>query len=154
SRSEREVVVEYAAHPQARLHVGEKVYELDSIEGEAGEIAAAEGPVRLRFVDRDSQAGVAVRLHLHGAAGEYLPPRGHHRKVHRVWHQDNYAEVAIGENQHAYIDGECLVDLPLGEVFVEITRGYEIAPIRTTVQVQPETEELMFELEQVLRWRE
>src|SRR5262249_46273401 len=103
SRSQRELVVEYAAHPQARLHVGQRVYELEALEGEAVEIAAAERPVKLLFVDRDSRAGVAVRLHLHGAAGEYLPPRGHHRKVNTVFHEDVYAELAIGENQYAYV---------------------------------------------------
>jgi len=154
SRSEREVVVEYAAHLQARLYLGEEVYELGSIEGDAVEIAAAVRPVRLRFVEKQSHAGVAVRLHLHGAAGEYLPPRGHHRKVHTVWHQDNYADLAIGENQYAYVDRECIVDLPLGTVYVEITCGYEIAPVRTSVEVGPKTDELVFELERALRWRE
>lgn len=154
SRSEREVVVEYAAHPQARLYLGDAVYELGSRDGESVEVAAAERPVRLRFVDQESGTGVAVRLHIHGAAGEYLPPRGHHRKVNRVWHQDNYAEFANAENQYAYVDGECIVDLPLGIVYVEITRGYEIAPVRTALEVEPETDELVFELERVLRWRE
>jgi len=154
SRSEREVIVEYAAHPQARLYVGEEVYELGDSEFASLQIPAAERPVRLRFVERDAGADVAVRLHLHGAAGEYLPPRGYHRKVNRVWHQDNYAEFASGENQYAYVDGECVADLPLGTVYVEISRGYEIAPVRTTVEVTPETDELVFELERVLRWRE
>jgi hypothetical protein len=155
ARSEREVIVEYSAHPQARLYVGEAVFELGMVGGNGMvEVAAAERPVRLRFLDRESKTRVAVRLHLHGEHGEYLPPRGHHRKVNRVWHQDNYAELAIGENQYAYVDGECLVDLPLGRVYMEISRGYEIAPVRTTVEIGPETDELVFELERVLRWRE
>ena len=154
SPSEREVIVEYAAHPQARLYLGVAVYELGSADGGFEEVATAQRPVRLRFIDGESGAAVAVRLHLHGAAGEYLPPRGHHRKVNRVWHQDNYAEFASGENQYAYVDGECIVDLPLGTVYVEVTRGYEIVPIRTAVTVGPETDELVFQLERVLRWRE
>ena len=154
SRSERDVIVEYAAHPQAQLYLGDEVFDLASRDGETVEIAAVKRPVRLRFIDRESGARVAVRLHLHGAAGDYLPPRGHHRKVNRAWHQDNYAEFANVENQYAYVHGECVVDVPLGTVYVEITRGYEIAPVRTAVEVGPETDELVFELKRALRWRE
>ncbi len=39
-------------------------------------------------------------------------------------------------------------------MFVEITRGYEIAPVRDSFVVTPETDEFTFELERVLRWRE
>jgi hypothetical protein len=152
--SEREVIVEYSAHPQARLYVGEDVFDLGASDSGLVSVAAAERPVRLRFVERESSTGVAVRLHLHGEAGEYLPPRGHHRKVNRVWYQDTFAELAIGDNQYAYVDGECLADLPLGNVYVEISRGYEVAPIRAVVEITPETHELVFELERVLRWRE
>jgi len=154
SRSEREVIVEYAAHPQARLHVRDAMFELDRRDPGFVEVAPAERPVRLRFVDSQSGDEVAVRLHVHGAEGEYLPPRGHHRKVNRTWHQDNYAEFANVESQYAYIDGACVVDLPLSNVYVEISRGFEIAPLRTTIQVGPETDEFVFELERVLRWRE
>jgi hypothetical protein len=154
ARSEREVIVEYSAHPRARLYVGEEAFDLGTGDSRLVSVAAAERPVRLRFVERESGAGVAVRLHLHGEAGEYLPPRGHHRKVNRVWYQDTFAELAIGENQYAYVDGECVADLPLGTVYVEISRGYEVVPIRTAIEVTAETEELIFHLERVLRWRE
>jgi hypothetical protein len=154
-RSLREVIVEYAAHPNARLYVGDWIYELGTESEAVTTVAPAHRPVRLRFVDRDSRARVAVRLHLHGEAGEYLPPRGHHRKVNSIWWgQDLAAEFVNIENQYVYINGECVVDLPLGAVFVEATRGYEIAPLRTSFEVGPETNEMVFELERVLRWRE
>ena len=153
ARSEREMIVDYSAHPRARLYVGGEVFDLGG-DSRLVSVAAAERPVRLRFVERESGASVAVRLHLHGEAGEYLPPRGHHRKVNRVWYQDTFAEVAIGENQYAYVDGECVAELPLGTVYLEISRGYEVSPIRTAVEVTAETDELVFELERVLRWRE
>jgi hypothetical protein len=155
TRSPREVIVEYAAHPNARLYVGDWIYEFGTESEAVTAVAPAHRPVRLRFVDRDSRARVAVRLHLHGEAGEYLPPRGHHRKVNSIWWgQDLAAEFVNIENQYVYVDGECVVDLPLGAVFVEATRGYEIAPLRTSFQVGPETNEMVFELEKVLRWRE
>ena len=161
------VIVEYAAHPAARLHVAtgpgsHLSIDLEAAGGTAGNgsslriepIAAANRPVRLRVIDKSTRQPVAVRLHLHGEAGEYLPPRGHHRKVNPYWFEDNYAEFVNGANQYSYIPGECVVDLPVGRVAVEISRGYEIAPIRTTVEVTAETDELTFELERTLPWRE
>jgi hypothetical protein len=117
-------------------------------------VGAAERPVELRFVDKATRQPVAVRLHLHGEAGEYLPPRGHHRKVNPGWFEDNYGEFVNDHNQYSYVSGECVVDLPLGRVFVEITRGYEIAPIRTEVEITPTTSSLTFEVERRLSWRE
>ncbi|MGH2562524.1 MAG: CehA/McbA family metallohydrolase [Thermomicrobiales bacterium] len=164
SQSTSEVVVEYAAHPNGRLYVvtgpdsfvaadlpgaGSKTVEL-RIEA----VGRAERPVTVRVIDKQSRQPVPVRLHLHGEAGEYLPPRGHHRKVNAFWFEDTYGEFVNQHNQYAYISGECVADLPLGRVFVEITRGYEIAPIRTAVDVTPDTDELTFELERRLPWRE
>ena len=153
-RSPREAIVEYAAHPQARLHVGGTIYELGEDDDVVTTVAPAQRPVRLRFLDGDSGAPVAVRLHLHGEHGEYLPPRGHQRKVQHTWTEHIEPELINVENQYAYVDGACVADLPLGTVYVEIARGYEIAPVRTSVEVGPETDELTFELEKVLRWRE
>ena len=161
------VFVEYAAHPAGRLYIatgpdshlasdlpGDDVTASDTSSIAMAPIAAALRPVRLRVIDRESRQPVAVRLHLHGASGEYLPPRGYHRKVNPFWFEDNYAEFLNGANGYSYIPGECVVDLPLGRVAVEISRGYEIAPIRTTVEIGAETAELTFELARTLPWRE
>ncbi|MCC9077752.1 CehA/McbA family metallohydrolase [Litorilinea aerophila] len=159
-RSDREVLVEYAAHPHARLYLttgpdSHLAVDLATLDHPAVvEVKPAHRPVTVRVVARESGQPVAVRLHMHGEAGEYLPPRGHHRKVNGYWFEDNYAEFVNLYNQYSYIDGHCVVDLPLGWVYVEITRGYEVRPIRTRVEVKPETEELVFELDKVLRWRE
>lgn len=160
----RSVVVEYAAHPQGRLSLATGPDTIASVDlptatGAAGElevaaIPAANRPVTIRVEDAATGQPVPVRIHLHGAAGEYLPPRGNHRKVNPYWFEDNYGEFVNGQNQYAYIPGECIVDLPLGTVFVEISRGYEIAPIRTEVTVTPETDRLSFTLERRLPWRE
>lgn len=166
ARSTEAVIVEYVAHPAGQLHVvtGPETSLSAALPSDMGSVAladltlepvgAAERPVTLRVLDAVTRQPVAVRLHLHGEAGEYLPPRGHHRKVNPFWFEDNYAEFVNGHNQFSYIDGECLVDLPLGHVFVEISRGYEIVPIRTSFEVTPETAEVTFELERRLDWRE
>lgn len=157
-RSEQAVIIEYSAHPLAKLYINADseplVYDLAALASESIlQVNPAVRPVRLRVVEQETGQPVAVRLHLHGAEGEYLPPKGHHRKVNPYWFEDNYGEFVNSLNQYCYIPGECEVDLPLGEVFVEITRGYEIAPIRTCVTVTPETDTLTFELKRVLHWR-
>ena len=153
------VVVEYAAHPQAKLYVGtgnnsHVVYDLAEIAGDnALSIPPAHRPIKVHIVDQATGQPVAARLHMHGVAGEYLPPKNHHRLVNPHWFEDNYAEFVNGLNQYSYVPGQCDIDLPLGTVYVEITRGYEITPIRTVVEITPETDELRFELERVLDWR-
>jgi hypothetical protein len=158
ARSERAALVEYAAHPQARIYVGsgaqQQVHDLSQLDGESAvEVAPAHRPVRLRVVEKGSTQPVPVRLHLHGEAGEYLPPKGNHRKVNGYWFEDNYGEFVNSLNQYSYINGECEVDLPLGRVFVEVTRGYEVKPLRSSFTVAAETEELTLEVERVLHWR-
>lgn len=158
--STQAVIVEYAAHPQACLYVSTgpdqvATYDLTAMDSAAiVEVAPALRPVTLRIVEKATGRPVAARLHLHGAAGEYLPPRGHHRTVNRYWFEDYYGEFVNVHQQYSYVDGECIVDLPLGDVYVEITRGYEVAPLRTRILVTPESDQFMLELDRVLHWRE
>jgi hypothetical protein len=156
--SETHVLVDVAGHPAARLHVGAGessiAHELANPGEGVVEIASAERPVRMRIVDSGTGTPVAVRLHVHGPAGEYLPPRGHQREVNTTLLEDIYADLAVGRQEYAYVDGECVVDLPLDTVYIEITRGYEIVPIRRAVEIEAGTEELAFELDRVLHWRE
>ncbi len=152
------VIVEYAAHPAACLYVGRPDgeplrYALEEIADDVVTIAAAHRPVTIKVIDKATRHPVGVRLHLHGAAGEYLPPKGNHRKVNAGWFEDNYGEFINGRNPYAYIRGECVADLPLGTVYVEISRGYEVTPVRESVEIAADTNELVFELDRVLDWR-
>ncbi|MHC1950435.1 CehA/McbA family metallohydrolase [Bradyrhizobium sp. UFLA06-06] len=167
-RSETEIIVEYSAHPDARLYLRSEdgelhVRELRSLEaiaragGPSHEIAAigpATRPVKLLIIEKGSGLRVAARLHVHGAHGEYLPPKGHHRKVNAGWFQDYAGELLNGLNQYAYVDGSCDIDLPLGAIFVEISRGFEVRRLRRMVEITANTEFLTFELDKVLHWRE
>ena len=161
--SRRVVLVEAAAHPRARIHL-----RLDSgallsadLDGDDGaapfairDVGAADRAVRIRILDGGTGRPVPARLHVHGADGQYLPPQGHHRKVNRFWFEDMFGELANGLNQYAYVDGECLVDVPVGTIHVDISRGYEFLPVRTSVEVRPDTEELTFTIDRALSWRE
>src|SRR6185503_3841579 len=135
--------------------VGDEIHRLAELEGDpAHRVEPAVRPVRLRFLEGGTRVPLAVRLHMHGRAGDYLPPKGHLRKVEHAETERVHPEFVNLENQYAYVDGECVADLPLGTVFIEVTHGYECAPIREAVEVEADTDELTFELQNVLRWRE
>jgi hypothetical protein len=153
------VLVEVSAHPQSKLYL--KAADGSVVAHDIGDpsrasiihIEPAVQPVRLRVIEGGSDQPVPVRLHLHGPAGEYLPPKGRHRKVNSFWNEDHYGEFVNGLNQYCYIAGECVVDLPRGEVFIEAYRGLEVTPIRRSFKVGQETREVTFQLERSLNWR-
>ena len=173
-QSESEVLVEYTAHPDARLHL---------FNGQAVPVAEVEGGgenqgglqavppsrqrVRLRVVEAGpSQSGgsgrcVPVKLHVHGDWGEYLAPVDRHRIIDPAWFEDysvdflHLAQTEPVRGHHCtYIRGETRIDLPLGRVCVEVSKGFEIRPVRKVVSVTPDTKEIVIEIEKVLPWRE
>jgi hypothetical protein len=38
-------------------------------------------------------------------------------------------------------------------VFIEVSKGFEIRPVRKVVEVTPATQEIVIEIEKVLPWR-
>ena len=121
TRSERVVIIEFAAHPDATLHLRDQDGDLHSYDlrqlAEKGQVEALEARrlIKVKVVDERGQP-VAVRIHFHGGNGEYLPPLGNHRRVNPYWFEDNYGEFVNSLNQYAYIHGHCEVEVPLGEV--------------------------------------
>ena len=155
-RSNNSVIFEFAAHPDAKLYLPDlDDTPLELSQSQGNDLYAQDNPqlVRVRALDGQGRE-IAVRVHFHGANGEYLPPRGNHRKVNGAWFEDNYGEFVNGLNQYAYIQGACELEAPLGEVFVEISRGYEMKPIRSSFMVTRDTHEITFTLDKVLDWGE
>jgi hypothetical protein len=153
------VMVELAAHPHARLYTRQGgswtlLADLAAPTGSVEMMPSANLPVKVRVVDATTGEAVPARLHMHDSAGAYLPPRGHHRTVNPSEFEGRGGDLVTDRHQSAYIDGECVVELPLGKVFVEITRGHEVTPIRRTVTIDADTADLTFSLTRVLRWRE
>lgn len=164
-----ELIVEYAAHPDARIFLRAKdgsllAQDLRSLENvpatssprqlDLTPIPPATRPVKFVIVEKGTSRRVPARLHVHGPSGEYLPPKGHHRKVNVGFFEDSSAEFANGLNQYAYVHGLCTIDVPLGPVFVEISKGFEIQPLRRIIYICEDTENVELELEKVLHWRE
>jgi hypothetical protein len=112
---------------------------------------------------------VPVKLHVHGGWREYLAPVDRHRLLNPAFFEDYSVDLAhleqplIGtfpfvEPIHAhsctYMPGETTISLPLGKVYIEVSKGFEIRPLRTVVEVGPDTQEIVIEIEKALPWRE
>ena len=159
--SSNEVLLEYAAHPEARFHLpgGRTVPAAKLPDGKRTgglqPVAPATQRVRVRVIGKHSRSPVAVKLHVHGEAGEYLAPVDRNRIPNTAWFED-YSVDFSNQNIHpcTYIHGETTIDLPLGRVFVEVSKGFEIRPVRRVVRVGRGTEEIVIEIEKALPWRE
>ena len=158
--SEREVVVEYAAHPDARFHLpGGKTVAVAKLAGAAAAgivraIPPSEQQVTIRVVEKGSREPVAVKLHVHGQAGEYLAPIDRHRIPNGDWFQDYSVDFThLGIHHCTYIPGETTIKLPLGRAYVEVSKGFEICPIRKVVRVTRTTREITIEIDRLLPWR-
>ena len=159
--SEREVLIEYTAHDDACFHLWDgRIVPLAEVLAAQQElplrvVTPATQRVTLRAVEKGSGKAVSVKLHVHGEAGEYLAPIDRHRIPNPAWFEDYSVDfVHLGAHYCTYIPGEGQINLPLGRVYLEISKGFEIKPIRKVVEVSEATEEIVVEIEKVLPWRE
>ncbi|MCP4006430.1 MAG: CehA/McbA family metallohydrolase [bacterium] len=162
----RTVTLEYSAHPDARFHLSNgrsvPVAKLESGKGtkDLRPIAAATQRVKLRVVDAESGLAVPVKLHAHGDHGEYLAPTDRHRIPNSAWFEDyspDYVAVDFQSGSYhltTYIQGETLIDLPLGRVYLEVSKGFETKPVRKAIDVKASTRTVTIRLKKVLPWRE
>jgi hypothetical protein len=168
-RSTSEVLIEYTSHPDARFHLPNgRTIAVATVEGAQSTsplqvVPPASQRVTLRAIDRESSRPVPVKLHVHGEWGEYLSPVDRHRIPNPAWFEDYSVDFVHGgtwDGRNAkphyctYIPGETRLDLPLGKVYVEVSKGFEIRPLRQVVEVTPDTEEIVIEIQKVLPWRE
>ncbi len=159
--SEREILIEYTAHPDAMFHLFDgKTVPVAALDKGAKTsriqpVAPADQQVLFKVVEKKSRKPVPVKLHIHGKAGEYLPPIDRHRIPNPIWFED-YSVDYLHRDIHncTYIPGETVIKLPVGKVYVEVSKGFEIKPVRKVLEVTPQTEELTIEIEKVLDWRE
>jgi hypothetical protein len=156
-RSSREVLVEYTAHSDARFWLadGSEVAVANIGSEPLRTVAPATQLVKIRVVERSGGNPVPAKLHVHGETGEYLAPLDRHRVPNTAWFEDYSVDYANwGGHFCTYIPGETTIRLPVGKVYVEVSKGFEIRPIRKVLEVQDGTEELTIEIPRVLRWRD
>jgi hypothetical protein len=155
--------VELTASPEALLtlrdHKTEKQYSFDlgrvvpgqELEGRPGkariEILEAEKVwVHGQVVDAASGRPTPVRLAFCSKEGRYIPPYGHRTEVNNAWFQDYGADLKVMDTPFAYVDGTFQIELPVGEVYVEISKGFEYQAIRKKVTIDAHQRELRLEI--------
>jgi hypothetical protein len=95
-----------------------------------------------RVVDEATGRPTPVRLAFRSRNGRYIPPYGHRSEVNDAWFQDYGADVKLMDSHFAYVDGTFQIELPAGEVFVEITKGFEYDAVRERLRIEPQQREL------------
>ncbi len=108
--------------------------------------------VNVTVLDDETGKPVPSRVHFRSPEGVPYQPHGHHNQVNSnldTWHIDVGGDVRLGQITYAYIDGTCQGWLPRGDVVVDVARGFEYEPLRTTVTIEPGQQELTLRLK---RW--
>ena len=95
-----------------------------------------------RVLDPDTKRPTPVRLAFRSKEGRYIPPYGHRTEINDGWFQDYGADVKLMDTSFAYVDGTFQVELPPGEVYLEMTKGFEYQAVRRKLEIQPGQREL------------
>ncbi|HEX2394436.1 MAG TPA: CehA/McbA family metallohydrolase [Bacteroidales bacterium] len=160
-KSPNEILVEYSAHPEAHFHLKDgRLIPLSGLQEETAinqikPVPSATHRVKFRIIEKGTSRPIVVKLHVHGESGEYLAPEDRHRIPNNAWFSD-YSVDYIHNGLHicTYVDGETQIKLPLGKVYLEVSKGFEIKPVRKIITIAEDTETVEIEIEKVLSWRE
>lgn len=109
--------------------------------------------VRGKVVDGATGRPTAARLAFRSKEGRYIPPYGHRQQVNAGWFQDYGADVQVGQSSFAYVDGSFQAELPAGDVYVELSKGFEYEAARKKLEIRPGQSELELKLERQTDWR-
>jgi hypothetical protein len=162
--------IDMTAHREAIVSLQDaklgKRYQFDLAQLVAGEeLEARESTARLevlesskvwlhgQVVDAAAAQPTPVRLAFRSPDGRYLPPYGHRTEINSGWFQDYGADVKLWGSSFAYVDGQFQVELPVGEVYLEMTKGFEYEPIRQKLEIKPGQRELRLEIPRFLDLR-
>jgi hypothetical protein len=104
-------------------------------------------------VDAGTRRPTPVRLAFRSRDGRYLPPYGHRTEINDAFFQDYGADLKLGDASFAYIDGTFQVELPVGEVYLEMTKGYEYQAVRQKLDIRPGQRELNLEIPRLVDFR-
>src|SRR5205823_4612865 len=102
--------------------------------------------VRGTITDAATNQPTPVRLAFRSSEGRYLPPYGHRSEINNSWFQDYGADLKLMDSSFAYVDGTFVAELPVGDVYLEMSKGFEYQPIRQKLTITPEHRELKFEI--------
>jgi hypothetical protein len=98
--------------------------------------------VHVTVVDKSTGKPTATRAHFRGKRGDYLAPYGHHWEVNDNWFEDYAGDLQLGGQPFAYVPGSFQIELPVGECYVELNKGFEYQPVRRRLEIKPGQREL------------
>jgi len=107
--------------------------------------------MQVEIIDGSTGTPTPVRLHISGAAGEYIAPYGHHEQVNVNWFEDYGADLKVGGRSYAYVPGVFTTDLPTGDLYIEMYKGFEYRATRCKVTVRPGQKKLRLRID---RWQD
>jgi hypothetical protein len=107
--------------------------------------------MQVTVLDGSTGEPTPVRIHFSGPRGDYLAPYGHHSQINPNWFEDYGADVLVSGRSYAYVPGEFTTDMPVGDVYVEMYRGFEYAPVRRKVTIRPGQKNLTLRID---RWKD
>ena len=107
--------------------------------------------MQVKVIDGASGKPTPVRIHFSGPRGEYLAPYGHHSQINANWFEDYGADVVVGGRNFAYVPGTFTTDMPVGDVYVEVCKGFEYEPVRRKITIQPGQKDLELVIN---RWKD
>jgi hypothetical protein len=110
--------------------------------------------VHVKVIDEEIGKPVPTRTRFLGPRGEYLPPYGHPAEVNTNWFEDEGGNIVLGGDTFAYLPGEFQIELPVGDVFVELHKGFEYEPTRKKLNIETKTRELTLKVRRFSRMRE
>lgn len=102
-----------------------------------------------RIVDASTGKPTAARVHFRAPDGRYFPPYGHRHEVNDNWFEDYGADLQLGQTPYAYVDGTFQGELPVGDVYAEVSKGFEYQPVRQKLDIKPGQRDLELRLDRI-----
>ncbi len=113
-------------------------------------LPAANVPVEVEVVDQATAERIPARVRFTTSDGRYLAPAGHRDEVNPGFFEDTGADLVLGLATYAYVPGRFEIDLPAGEVEVEVVGGFDRRPYRTRLTIGPGTNRIELPLERAI----
>ena len=153
-----QVMLDVTASPDATLKVSGREVPMSQVFRD-GRAESADRQLRVELLTprkawvhvtvEDASTGrpTPSRVHFRAPDGRYLPPYGHRHQVNDNWFEDYGADLKLGHTEYAYVDGRFQIELPVGDVYVELSKGFEYRPLRQRVTIAPGQRKLKLRLE-------
>ncbi len=161
---DHELLLDVTASPDATLSVERHEVALGTVYTE-GVASSHDGAARVEILtprrtwvhvsveDETTSRPTPARVHFRAPDGRYLPPYGHRHEVNDNWFEDYGADAKLGSTEYAYVDGRFQIELPVGDVYAEIAKGFEYRPLRQKLTIAPGQRALRLRLERSIDMR-